>query len=63
MVGTDLEGLGLSHNQADLAGLLVLKELHSPGTSLLPLVPIFIEPIELRFPAGENQNKIVPNFL
>lgn len=45
MVGADLEGLGLSHNKANLGGLLVPEELHRTGASLLPLVPIFIESV------------------
>lgn len=50
MISTDLESFGLPHNETNLPSLLVLQELDSPSSSLLPLTPIFIEPIQLRFP-------------
>lgn len=55
MIGANLESLGLPHNQPNLSGLLVLQQPHAPRTSLLPLVPLFIEPIQLRFPR-QNQD-------
>lgn len=55
MIGTDLECLGLPHEKPNLASDLVLQELHSTSASLLPLVSILIEPVELRFTAiNEN---------
>lgn len=56
MIGANFQSLGLPHDEPDLAGLLVLQKLHSPGASLLPLIPIFIISVKLRFP--ENQSQI-----
>jgi hypothetical protein len=50
MIGADLEGFGLSHNEADLAGYVVLEKPDGTSASLFPLVPIFIESVKLSFP-------------
>lgn len=49
VIGADLEGFGLPHNKANLPSLLVLQKLNGAGTSLLPLVSVFVETVELRF--------------
>ena len=49
MIGTDLERLGLPHDETNLPSLLVLQKLHRSSASLLPLVSVLIEAIELRF--------------
>lgn len=51
MISADLERLRLTHDEADLGGLLVLEQLHSACAALLPLVPLLVEPVELRLPA------------
>jgi hypothetical protein len=51
MIGTDLEGFGLPHEKPNFTSNLMLQELNSTSTSLLPLISIFIEPIKLRFAA------------
>jgi len=49
MIGTDLESLGLPHEKPNLAGNLMLQELHGACASLLPLVPIFVKTVQFRF--------------
>ena len=51
MIGADLKRLRLTHHEADLGGLLVLEQLHSACSALFPLVPLLVEPVELRLPA------------
>jgi hypothetical protein len=51
MVSTDLKRLRLTHDEADLGGLLVLKQLHSACATFFPLVRLLVEPVELRLPA------------
>jgi hypothetical protein len=51
MVGADLERLGLAHDEADLAVLLVLEQLDGARSSLLPLVPLLVEPVQFCLPA------------
>ena len=51
MIGADLERLGLPHEKPNLARSLMLQELHGARASLLPLVPILVEPVKLRFAA------------
>jgi len=51
MIGADLKCLRLTHHEADLGGLLVLEQLHSACSALFPLVPLLVEPVELRLPA------------
>jgi hypothetical protein len=51
VIGADLECLRLAHDQANLGGLLVLQQLDGASTSLLPLVPLLIESIQLGLPA------------
>ena len=55
MVGADLKGFRLSHNEANLAGLFVLEKLDRTSASLFPLVPIFIESIKFSF-AAKSKN-------
>ena len=55
MIGADLEGFGLPHNKANLPTLFVLQKLNGASTSLLPLIPLFIEPVELRFTESEGK--------
>jgi hypothetical protein len=38
MIGADLEGHSLAHDEAELGGLLVLQQLHGARAMLLPLV-------------------------
>jgi hypothetical protein len=45
VVGADLERLGLAHDKADLAVLLVLEQLDGARAPLLPLVPVLVEPV------------------
>jgi hypothetical protein len=52
VIGADLERLGLPHDEADLGGLLVLEELDGARAPFLPLAPVLVESVELRFPAG-----------
>jgi hypothetical protein len=52
MVGADLEGLSLAHDEADLGGLIVLQQLHGAHATLLPLVPVLVEAVQLRLPAA-----------
>ena len=47
LIGIDLEHLGLSHEKPNLAGSLMLQELHGVGTSLLPLVLVLVESVKL----------------
>lgn len=54
MVRADLEGLVLAHEQADLAAGLVLQQLGHTQATLLPLVVVTLETIQLRFPAGSR---------
>jgi hypothetical protein len=51
VIGADLEGLRLTHDEADLGGLLVLEQLHSARSAFLPLVPLLVEAVELGLPA------------
>ena len=51
MVGADLKRLRLTHDEADLGGVFVLEQLHSACAALFPLVPLLVEPVELRLPA------------
>lgn len=51
MVCADLKCLGLPHDQPDLERLLVPEKLHCARSPLLPLVPLLIEPVKLRFSA------------
>lgn len=51
MVRAYLKRLGLAHDQSDLAGLLVLEKLDGARAPFLPLVPVFIKPVQLRLPA------------
>jgi hypothetical protein len=67
VVGADLQRLGLAHDEADLAVLLVLEELDGAGAPLLPLVPVLVESVQLGLPATpprsrsrENQRQIEP---
>ena len=63
MVGADLEGLRLPHNEPNSARFLVLQKLHRTSASLLPLIPFLIESIKLGFPENSftriryDQNK------
>lgn len=61
MVRADLERLCLTHDEADLAGLLVFKQLDGAGAPLFPLVPILIESVEFCLPAKANTPKSAPN--
>jgi hypothetical protein len=65
MVGADLEGLGLAHDEADLGGLLVLQQLHGARPALLPLAPVLVEAVQLRLPAAtptvSDQNLAEPD--
>lgn len=56
MVGTDLKGLGLAHHKPDLFGFLVFEKLHSPNTSLFPLVSFLVKSVKLAFPAMTRMN-------
>ena len=61
MISADLERLGLPHEKPNLAGSLMLQELHSAGATLLPLVPVLVEPVKLRFAAiREEQASTAP---
>lgn len=51
MIGADLKRLRLTHDEADLGGLLVLEQLHSACSALLPLIPLLVEPVKLGLPA------------
>jgi hypothetical protein len=51
MVGADLKRLRLTHDEADLGGVFVLEQLHSACAALFPLIPLLVEPVELRLPA------------
>ena len=58
MISADLERLGLPHEKPNLAGSLMLQELHSAGATLLPLVPVLVEPVKLRFAAISEKTSI-----
>ena len=47
VICADLQCLRLTHDEADLGGLLVLQQLDGARTPLLPLVPLLIESIQL----------------
>lgn len=51
MISADLERFGLPHHKPNLASSLMLQELHRTGASLLPLVPVLVEPVQLRLTA------------
>ena len=51
MVGADLKGFRLSHNEVNLAGLFVLEKLDKTSAFLFTLVPIFIESVKFSFVA------------
>lgn len=57
MVRADLERLGLAHDEADLAVLLVLEELDGARPPLLPLVPLLVKPVKLRLPANNRADQ------
>ena len=50
VICADLQCLRLTHDEADLGGLLVLQQLDGASTTLLPLVPLLIESIQLGLP-------------
>lgn len=50
MIGTDLERLRLPHDKPNFSSNLMLQKFDSASASLLPLIPIFIESVKLRFP-------------
>ncbi len=52
MVGADLEGLLLAHEQADLAGVIALQQPHLPNATLLPLPRVVVEAVQLALAAG-----------
>ena len=54
MIGADLEGLGLSHDESDLGGLLVLEQLDGARAPLLPLAAVLVKSVQLRFPADTS---------
>ena len=54
MVCTYFQCLGLPHDQPNLCSILVLKKLYCSYTTLLPLIPILVKPVQLRLPAGSN---------
>lgn len=58
MIGADLECLGLPHHQPNLSGFFMLQELHVPTAPLLPLIPLLVEPIQLRLPATAAEEPI-----
>ena len=57
MVGTYFQGLQLPHEEPDLAGLVMFQKLHSPNTSLFPLIPFFIKSVQLRLPKNQHKPK------
>lgn len=57
MIRANLESLGLPHHQSNFPSLLVLQQPHVAGSPLLPLVPVLIEPIQLRLPNNKISKK------
>jgi len=58
MIRTDLKRLGLPHEKPNLAGNLMLQELHGAGASLLPLVPILVKPVQFRFAVNKPRRSV-----
>ena len=56
MIGADLERLGLSHDEADLGSLLVFEQLDGTRAPLLPLAPVLVKSIQLRFPTDTRRS-------
>lgn len=56
VIGTDLEGLGLSHDEADLGSLLMLEQLNGTRAALLPLAPVLVKSVQLRLPTDTRRS-------
>jgi len=59
MISADLQCLRLPHDKANLASDLVLQELDASRTPLLPLIPLFVKSVKLRFSTKLKQNQII----